>query len=97
MVKLWLECRKLHRSRGSKAYVFFNSWGHTPGPPSMHGFGTPQGPASYGPTRVSCKVSQQTRHADPMLGQLCPTVYDAEPTLAQQWVNVSCLRVVMIC
>ena len=31
-----------------------------------------------------------------MLGQLCPNVYDAEPTLAQQWVNVSCLRVDMM-
>ena len=53
--------------------------------------------ANIKPTlRVSCTVSQQTRHVDPMLGQLCPTVYDAEPTLAQQWVNVLCLRAVMI-
>ena len=56
--------------------------------------------ANIKPTLRQCIVegiSKQTRHVDPMLGQLCPTVYDAEPTLAQQWINVSSLRVVMIC
>ena len=33
----------------------------------------------------------QTRDVDPMSGYCWPTVYDAEPTLAQYWVTVSCL------
>ena len=33
----------------------------------------------------------QTRDIDPMSGYCWPTVYDAEPTLAQYWVTVSCL------
>ena len=33
----------------------------------------------------------QTRDVDPMPGYCWPTVYDAEPTLAQYWVTVSCL------
>ena len=33
----------------------------------------------------------QTRAVDPMSGYCWPTVYDAEPTLAQYWVTISCL------
>ena len=33
----------------------------------------------------------QTRDVDPMSGSCWPTVDDAEPTLAQYWVTVSCL------
>ena len=33
----------------------------------------------------------QTRDVNPMPGYCWPTVYDAEPTLAQYWVAVSCL------
>ena len=39
----------------------------------------------------SRRPPQQTRVGDPMLGWCWPTVYDAEPTLAQYWVTVSCL------
>ena len=34
----------------------------------------------------------QTQDVDPMPGYSWPTVYDAEPTLAQYWVTVSCLK-----
>ena len=37
-------------------------------------------------------ASGQTRDIDPMSGYCWPTVYDAEPTLAQYWVTVSCLK-----
>ena len=33
----------------------------------------------------------QTRDVDPVSGYCWPTVYDAEQTLAQYWVTVSCL------
>ena len=33
----------------------------------------------------------QARDLDPMPGYCWPTIYDAEPTLAQYWVTVSCL------
>ena len=33
---------------------------------------------------------QQTRHIEPLLVQCWSTVYDACPTLSQQWLNVSC-------
>ena len=36
-------------------------------------------------------VIRQTRDVDPMSGYCWPTVYDAEPTLAQYWDTVSCL------
>ena len=36
-------------------------------------------------------ASSQTRDVDPMSGYCWPTIYDAEPTLAQYWVTVSCL------
>ena len=39
--------------------------------------------------RLSCRRSK--RDGDPMTGYCWPTVYDAEPTLAQYWVTVSCL------
>ena len=34
---------------------------------------------------------QQTRDIEPLLWQCWSTVYDAGPTLTQQWFNVSCL------
>ena len=34
---------------------------------------------------------QQTRYIEPLLVQCWSTVYDAGPTLNQQWLNVSCL------
>ena len=34
-------------------------------------------------------AGDQTRNVDPMPGYCWPTVYDAEPTLAQYWVTVS--------
>ena len=37
------------------------------------------------------EASQQTRDIVPMLVQCWSTVYDAGPTLNQQWDNVSCL------
>ena len=39
----------------------------------------------------SLRSGGQTRDVDPMSGYCWPTVYDAEPTLAQYWVTVSCL------
>ena len=33
----------------------------------------------------------QTRDVDPISGYCWPTIYDAEPTLAQYWVTMSCL------
>ena len=36
-------------------------------------------------------MSQKTRHVDPMLGYCWPSVEGGGPSLAQQWVNVSCL------
>ena len=49
-------------------------------------------------TSVSClcvlsdyHAGGQTRDVDPMSGYCWPTVHDAEPTLAQYWVTVSCL------
>ena len=36
-------------------------------------------------------ASQQTRDIEPLLVQCWSTVYDAGPTLNQQWLNVSCL------
>ena len=35
--------------------------------------------------------TQQTRDIEPLLVQCWSTVYDAGPTLNQQWLNVSCL------
>ena len=37
------------------------------------------------------QLSQQTRHVDPILGSFWPSVVDGETTLAQHWVNVTCL------
>ena len=38
-------------------------------------------------------LTQITRDVGPMLGQSCPSFYDAGPTLTQHWTNVSCLLV----
>ena len=40
--------------------------------------------------KMSC-ITQLTRDIDPMLAKCRPTVYDAEPTLNEHWVNVSYL------
>ena len=40
---------------------------------------------------VCVPTSQQTRDIEPLLDQCWSTVYDAGPTLIQQWLNVSCL------
>ena len=56
-------------------------------------------PAHFYVTSVLCLCvlcvyhagSQTPRDADPMSGYCWPTVYDAELTLAQFWVTVSCL------
>ena len=42
-------------------------------------------------TCIVGSTRQQTRHIDPMLGQCWASVVDGGPTLAQRWVDVSCL------
>ena len=36
-------------------------------------------------------TAPRTRYTDPMLSQCWSSVYDAGPTLSQNWVSVSCL------
>ena len=42
-------------------------------------------------------ASGQAQDIDPMSGYCWPTVYDAQPTLAQYWVTVSCLTPHWMC
>ena len=48
-------------------------------------------PGRMNKTRLRGKTSQQIWQVHPRLGYCWPTVYSAWPTLAQHWVNVSCL------
>ena len=42
-------------------------------------------------THFPAITSQHTRDIHPLLNQCWSTVYDADQTLIQQWMNVSCL------